>query len=96
MKTDRQLMLKIVAGAVVCLFLLDRIVIGPLAASWHDQSDRIDALSVKVQRGKGLLAREDAIRTQWAQMVRANLPEEVAAAESRAARAVAHWEGEDQ
>ena len=96
MKTDRQLMLKIVAGAVAGLWLLDFVVIEPLARSWHDQSDRLDALSVKVQRGKGLLQREDAIRTQWAQMVRANLPEEVAAAESRAAKAVAQWEGESR
>ncbi len=96
MKIERQRLLTILAAAGAGLWLLDLVVIEPLARSWHDQSDRIDALSVKVQRGKGLLGREDAIRTQWAQMVRANLPEEVAAAESRAARAVAHWEGESR
>ncbi|MGB8355276.1 MAG: hypothetical protein WCD79_15365 [Chthoniobacteraceae bacterium] len=94
MKTDRKLILTILAAAGAGLWLLDLVVIEPLARNWHDQSARIDALSVKVQRGKGLLHREDAIRTQWAEMVRSNLPQEVAAAESRAARAVSHWEGE--
>jgi len=93
MKTEQRLLiLKILAAAGAGLWLLDIAVIEPLAASWSAQSERIEALSVKVKRGQGLLQREDAIRTHWADMVRANLPEEVAAAESLAFKAVGRWE----
>lgn len=82
--TDAQRLtyLKIGAAAVVSLFLLDRIVISPAIASWGEQSERIDALRQKVERGQQLLDRQDAIRARWAAMVRANLPTEVSAAES--------------
>jgi len=93
---QRMLFLKIAAGCVIGFFLLDRVIISPLAARWHDQSERIDALQVKVKRGQQLLDREDAIRTRWAEMVRANLPKEVATAESQVFKAVGRWASESR
>ena len=93
MTTERRMfLLKIGAAGVVGLFLLDRMVIGPLASSWHDQSDRIAALSAKVERGNGLLSREDSIRTHWADMVRANLPQGSGRCGERGCRSVSRWE----
>jgi Tfp pilus assembly protein PilO len=91
--TDSQRLtyLKIGAISVVGLFLLDRIVITPAIASWGEQSERIDALRQKVDRGQQLLDRQDAIRGHWAGMVRANLPAEVSAAENVAYQAIGRW-----
>jgi hypothetical protein len=73
-------------GAAVCggLWLLNVLVISPLSARWSEQSTRIAALREKVQRGQTLIDRQDAIRTHWAEMVRANLPGEISAAENEA------------
>src|SRR5579862_9914877 len=90
--SQRQMFLKIAAAGVVGLFLLDRVVVGPAVVAWHEQSDRIDALRQKVDRGNRLIEREDAIRTRWAEMVRGNLPKEVSAAESLAFKAIGRWE----
>jgi len=89
--SQRLTFLKIGAISVVGLFLLDRIVISPAIERWGEQTERIDALRQKVDRGQQLLDREDAIRGRWAQMVRANLPTEVSAAEGVAYQAIGHW-----
>ena len=88
---QRLLFLKIAAGAAAGLFLLDYVVISPLTAVWKAQAERLDALNVKIMRGRQLIEREDTIRSQWANMVRANLPQEVSAAENQVFRAVQRW-----
>ena len=65
--------------------------IPPVLASWSAQSDRLEALRQKVERGRQLIERQDAIRTKWARMVRANLPTEVSAAENMAFQAIGRW-----
>jgi len=90
---QRQIILKIAAASMVGLFLLDYVVITPAIASWSAQSDRIDALHQKVDRGQQTLDRQDAIRGKWSQMVRANLPADVSAAESEAFSAINRWAG---
>ena len=89
--SQREKLLKFGAIAIVALFLLDRIVITPALASWSEQSDRILALQQKVQRGHQLIERQDAIRARWGQMMRANLPTEVSAAEKEAFQAISRW-----
>ena len=91
--TDSQRLkyLKIGAIGVVGLLLLDRVVISPAMAGWSAQSDRIDALKQKVQRGRQLLERQDAIRARWSEMLRANLPTEVSAAENDAFQSIGRW-----
>jgi hypothetical protein len=97
MKTEqRTLMLKIAAGAGAALWLLDMFVIEPAYHSWNDQSDRIAALRTEVDNGQKLIDRENALRQHWADMMHANLPEEVSAAEDEAFKAVARWAGASQ
>ncbi len=95
MKADqRQSLLKI--GAAVCagLLLLDRVVLTPALAGWHEQGERIAALREKVDRGRQLLEREDSIRGRWAEMQRENLPAEVSAAENEVFKAIGRWASE--
>jgi hypothetical protein len=89
--SQRQTYLKIAAGSMVGLLLVDWMVIPPVVASWRAQSDRLDALHQKVERGRQLIDRQDAIRTKWAQMERVNLPPEVSAAENAALPAIGRW-----
>ncbi len=88
---QRTALLKIAAGAVVGLFLLDRLVITPATQSWVDQGGRIDALNKKVTRGEALVERESNIRQRWQSMVRANLPADNSVAEDEAYRAFVRW-----
>ena len=88
---QREKLLKFGAIAIVGLFLLDRIVITPALASWSEQSDRIHALQQKVDRGHQLIERQDFIRSHWAQMMHANLPTEVSAAEKEAFQSISRW-----
>ena len=92
MKTEQRLfILKIATGVVAGLFLLDRMVISPATTHWHEQSARLEELREKVQRGDQLLSREKSIRAKWADMMRANLPGEVSAAENQAFKALERW-----
>ena len=91
---DRQTLLKIGAGLGVGLVLLDFVVIEPAIRSWDAQSDRIDALQKKVDRGQNLLDREDLIRNHWAAMLRANLPPDDSTAEAAAFNDMNRWKAD--
>lgn len=93
-KPDRQTMLKIAAGLVVGLLLLDRMVINPAIDYWREQSLRIAHLREQVDRGRQLTAREDHIRTRWREMVESDLPAGSSAAEDDVFRAMARWANE--
>ena len=92
--TDRTLLLKIVAGAAFGLWLLDWVIIEPAISGWNAQSERIDALQKKVDRGQNLLDREDRIRNLWAAMQRANLPGDNSTAEAAAFTAMNRWKAD--
>ena len=87
-------MLKIAAGLVAGLWLLDFVVIEPAIHGWDEQSDRIAALQKKVDRGQNLLDREDLIRNHWAAMLRANLPLDDSAAEASAFTDMNRWKAD--
>ncbi len=87
----REFILKIAVGAVVGLFLLDRVVITPAFAGWKAQSERLTALRQKVQRGKQLLERERTLRARWGEMQGANLPADRSDAESDVSKAIGRW-----
>ena len=87
----RETILKIGVATVVGLFLLDRVVLSPAIARWKTQSERIASLREKVERGRGLLDREQSIRSRWAEMVRIDLPDDVSSAESEVYKAVGRW-----
>ena len=88
---QRQKFLSVAAGIGLGLVLLDWVVIEPSIHAWNDQGERIDALEKKVTRGQSLLDRASTIRGRWADMRRANLPDDLSAAGSDAYRDVGRW-----
>jgi hypothetical protein len=87
----RETILKIAVGAVVGLFLLDRLVISPLGEHWTAQGEKIADLREKVTRGQQLLDREQSIRKRWADMQLTDLPDDGSAAESEIFKGLGRW-----
>src|SRR5215213_4233106 len=97
MQSDRRTaLLKILAAAVVGLFLLDRMVISPAIAGWKEQSERLSTLRQKVQRGRQLMEREKSLRDRWAEMQRTDLPEDGSTAETEVFKSIAKWARESR
>ena len=88
---QRQQLLWIAVYCIGGLALLDYVVIEPAIHGWGEQSDRIEALQKKVDRGQSLLDRASTIRGRWADMQRANLSDDLSAAGSDAYRDVGRW-----
>lgn len=93
---NREAILKIVVAVVGGLFLLDRVVIGPMITHWKEQGERIASLREKVNRGQNLLERARSIRGRWAEMLRTDLPEEGSAAENEVYKGVGRWTRESR
>ena len=92
MRNNRhETLLKIGVGAVVGLFLLDRVIITPAFASWKAQGERLTQLREQVQRGRQLVAREKSLRTRWEEMQRTDMPEDVSLAEYEVFQAIGRW-----
>ena len=88
---NREAILKIGAGVVIGLFLLDRLVLSPFLESWKLQGERVADLRQKVQRGRQLLDREKSLRERWAEMNRTDLTEDASAAEGEVFKAIGRW-----
>src|SRR4051812_24184447 len=73
---NREALLKIAVGAVIGLFLLDRMIIGPFFSAWKNQGERIAEFRQKVQRGQQLLDRETSLRNRWAEMQKNDLADD--------------------
>jgi hypothetical protein len=91
---DRKALLWLAVYGLVGFWLLDHVVIEPFISAWGEQSDRIAALSKKVNRGDQLIARAQSTRSRWADMVRANLPADDSVAQDAAYKAVSRWAAE--
>ena len=87
----RETLLKIGVGAVVGLFLLDRLIITPAFASWKEQGGRLTKLREQVQRGRQLVAREKSLRSRWEEMQRTDMPDDVSVAENEVFQAIGRW-----
>ena len=87
----RETLLKIGVGAVVGLFLLDRVIITPAFASWKSQGERLTKVREQVQRGRQLVAREKSLRSRWEDMQRADMPEDISLAENEVFQAIGRW-----
>jgi hypothetical protein len=90
-EAQRKTYLKYGAIALAAIWFLDWAVISPAMGLWSSQADSIDSLNKKIQRGQQLIDRQDTIRNRWDQMLKANLPSEVSAAESEAFQAIERW-----
>jgi hypothetical protein len=93
---QREKLLKIVVGVVVGLFVLDRMVLSPLTASWKEQSERTTALREKVRRGRQLMDRAEAVRSRWADMLKSDLPDDNSAAEGQVIKGLGRWTQESR
>lgn len=87
----RPTLLKIVAGAVIGLWVLDSFVIEPAFHAWGEQGERITALQKKVDNGRKLLEREKIIRGRWQDMQRTNLADDNSTAGGDILNAVNRW-----
>ena len=87
----RQTLLAVVGGVCFGLVVLDYAIIEPMIHAWSEQSDRLATLRRKVDSGRKLLEREKIIRDRWAEMQRANLPDDDSAAMGEAINAMARW-----
>jgi hypothetical protein len=93
---SREWILKVVVGVVVGLFLLDRMVLSPAIAGWKTQTDRLDTLRQKVQRGRQLIEREKSIRARWDEMQRTDLNDESSTAENDVFKSLNRWARESR
>jgi hypothetical protein len=65
---NRQQVLAIAAFALIGFFLVDRVLLRPLTASWKARSERITRLQKDITDGQAKLKRAAAIRNRWEQM----------------------------
>lgn len=78
---NRQQLLALIAGAVIGLFALDRLVIGPLLASWKGRSETIVRLRESIKKGQAMIERETITRNAWHDMRKNTLPADTSQAE---------------
>jgi hypothetical protein len=88
---NRQQVLAILAGAVVALFIADKIIVEPLIDSWKARSKRVAELRKKVDDGRNLIRREQSLRSRWLQMSTNTLPNNPSQAEQQVLKAVDRW-----
>jgi len=87
----RQKLLLFGALAGLGILLGDRLVLSPLLAAWDRRSEEIAALQKRVDQGRQLVARQDAVRAGWTRMTTNALPKVVSAAEGRVLSALDRW-----
>lgn len=93
---NRQQLLAVVAGAVVALFIADKLIINPLMDSWAQRAKRVAELRRNVEDGRGLLRREQGLRTRWDQMRTNTLPNNFSVAEQLIHKALESWRQESR
>lgn len=75
---NRQQLLVMAAAAIIGLFLLDRLIVGPLTDGWKDRSRRIAELQKSIASGQATLKRDPVVRQRWAEMKSNTLAPETA------------------
>ncbi|HAV61103.1 MAG TPA: hypothetical protein DCY13_01900 [Verrucomicrobiales bacterium] len=88
---QRQQLLLILAGAVVGLFLVDRLVFTPLAAGWRERSETIAGLRESIEKGRLMIDREEFTRRAWNDLRKNTLPASVSHAEKTLLEAFDQW-----
>ena len=90
---NRQLLLIIGAIAAIALFAGDELVLSPLMKIWGARAARVAELRKQIDRGKGLVEREQkqSIRNRWMLMTSNALPNNSSAAEQQVYKAIDLW-----
>jgi hypothetical protein len=71
---NRQTLLAVIAIALVGLFILDQVVLGPLLANWRKRGETIADLRESIRKGQSLIARENITRGVWNDQRKNTLP----------------------
>lgn len=87
----RQQLLAISAVALVAFFVLDKLVISPMTASWKERSATIARLRESIRQGHSTLDREQTTRNLWNVMRRSSLPVNASDAESAVLQKFYDW-----
>ena len=90
---NRQQLLIIGAIVAVVLFAGDELVLTPLTKFWNARATRIADLRRQIDRGKGLIEREqrNSLQARWQQMTNHALPNNRSAAEQKVYQAIDGW-----
>jgi hypothetical protein len=88
---NRQRALVIGVGAMIALFILDRILIEPLYTMWQTHSAEIVKLQKDVARGHSLIASAARTERVWSEMQANALPKDPAQAQQDVISAVDQW-----
>jgi hypothetical protein len=90
---NRQQLLIIGAIVAIALFAGDELVLSPLMKIWSVRATRVAELRKQIDRGKGLVEREQkqSIRSRWEQMASHALPNNSSAAEQQVFKAIDLW-----
>lgn len=88
---NRQQLLALAAIGAVAIFAIDKLVVGPLTASWKDRSAAIEQLRKSITQGQMLIGREQATRKHWNEMRKNTIPLNASQAEQQVLRAFDKW-----
>jgi hypothetical protein len=90
---NRQQLLIIGAVVAVALFAGDELVLTPLTKVWNARATRIADLRKQIERGKGMVEREqrNSLQARWQQMTNHALPNNSSAAEQKVFQAIDLW-----
>ena len=91
---NRQQFLGIIAGAILALWIGDKLLFTPMTAAWKARSERIAQLRKNIAQGELLAQRAQPIRTRWERMQTNALPNNVSEAETKVLRAFDRWSQE--
>lgn len=93
---NRQQLLAVLAGAVVALFAVDRLVAQPLIGAWKKRNNEIASLRSSCSRGRQLLNRAHAIESWWEIRRPHVLTNDVSAAQAQLCAAIDRWAQESR
>lgn len=88
---NRQHLLALFAGAVIALFLGDKLVFTPLLNGWKARADRLERLQNNVRNGEALIERAASLENRWDSMRANTIAADASAAESQIQRALERW-----
>ncbi len=90
---NRQQLLIIAAIVAIALFAGDELVVTPVMKIWSARAARVAELRKQLDRGKGLVEREQrqSIRSRWQQMTNNALPSNSSAAEQQVFKSIDLW-----
>jgi len=92
----RQQILAFAAIGLVAFFVLDKLLLTPLANRWKEKTEAIAQLHKSIDKGRSTLEREKITRDRWNQMRKSTLPLNASAAEQELLKAFEQWSSDSK